>query len=101
MSISQKDAAIITDEWNGYLPIKKDYPNLTQRNSEKGSNFPDMHIHIINIKGGLRGIHHHYSKEQLQGYLDEYHFRYNHRNNMDTIFDALIRRLMSSEPIKL
>ena len=52
MSISQKDAEIITDEWNGYLPIKKDYPNLTQRNSEKGSNFPDMHIHIINIKGG-------------------------------------------------
>lgn len=68
-----KDANIITDEWNSYLPIKADYPNLEQRKSENGSNFPDMHIHIMNIKGWLRGIHHHCTKEQLQGYLDEYH----------------------------
>lgn len=96
-----KDANIITDEWNSFLPIKADYPNLEQRKSENGSNFPDMHIHIMNIKGWLRGIHHHCTKEQLQGYLDEYHFRYNRRNNMDTIFDVLIRRMVNSEPIRL
>lgn len=96
-----KEANVITDEWNGYLPIKADYPNLVQRKSEDGANFPDMHIHIMNIKGWLRGIHHHCTKEQLQGYLDEYHFRYNRRNNMDTIFDVLIRRMVHSTPIRL
>lgn len=96
-----KEANVITDEWNGYLPIKTDYPNLEQRKSENGSNFPEMHIHIMNIKGWLRGIHHHCTKEQLQGYLDEYHFRYNRRNNMDTIFDVLIRRMVISKPIRL
>ena len=94
-----KDAEIITDEWNGYLPIKKDYPNLVQRKSDDGNHFPD--IHIMNVKGWLRGIHHHCTKEQLQGYLDEYHFRYNRRNNMDTIFDVLIKRMVLSKPIRL
>lgn len=96
-----KDADVITDEWNGYLPIKADYPKLKQRKSDDGSNFPDIHIHIMNIKGWLRGIHHHCSKEQLQGYLDEYHFRHNRRSNMDTIFDVLIRRMAQSQPIRL
>lgn len=72
-----KDAEVMTDEWNGYKPLKKDYPKLTQVPSDKGNNFPQLHIHIMNIKGWLRGIHHHCSKERLQGYLDEYHFRFN------------------------
>ena len=88
-----KSAEVITDEWTGYLPLKKDYPKLIQKPSDKGKGHPEMHIHIMNVKGWLRGIHHHCSKEHLQGYLDEYHFRYNRRNNMDTIFDVLIRRM--------
>jgi len=35
------------------------------------------------VKARKPGIHHHCSKERLQGYLDEYHYRYNRRNNMD------------------
>ena len=96
-----KDAEIITDEWNGYKPLKKDYPKLTQVPSDKGNNFPQLHIHIMNIKGWLRGIHHHCSKERLQGYLDEYHFRFNRRAFKDTIFDVLIRRMVFYEPKRL
>lgn len=96
-----KDAEIITDEWNGYKPLKKDYPKLTQVPSDKGNNFPQLHIHIMNIKGWLRGIHHHCSKERLQGYLDEYHFRFNRRAFKDTIFDMLIRRMVFYEPKRL
>ena len=96
-----KDAEIITDEWNGYKPLKKDYPKLTQVPSDKGKNFPQLHIHIMNIKGWLRGIHHHCSKERLQGYLDEYHFRFNRRAFKDTIFDVLIRRMVFYEPKRL
>ena len=95
------DAEIITDEWNGYKPLKKDYPKLTQVPSDKGNNFPQLHIHIMNIKGWLRGIHHHCSKERLQGYLDEYHFRFNKRAFKGTIFDMLIRRIALYEPKRL
>lgn len=92
------EAHVITDEWKGYLPLKKEYPYLEQKPSNKGKNFPELHIHIMNIQGWLRGIHHHCSKEHLQGYLDEYHYRYNRRNHMDTIFDNLIARMVRYEP---
>ena len=96
-----REAVIITDEWPGYSPLKKDYKSLKQIPSEDGKNFPDLHIHIMNMKGWLRGIHHHCSKERLQGYLDEYHYRYNRRNNMDTIFHKLIVKMVENEPKRL
>lgn len=100
-SYISKDAKIITDEWRAYIPLKKDFANLEQIKSDNGKNFKDMHIHIMNLKGWLRGIHHHCSQEHLQGYLDEYHFRYNRRSNMETIFDILIKRMVLNNPIRL
>jgi len=55
----------------------------------------------MNLKGWLRGIHHHCSEERLQGYLEEYHFRFNRRNNMETIFDTLLKRMVKYEPKRL
>jgi transposase-like protein len=95
------DTVVITDEWRGYLPLKKEYQHLKQIPSNEGKNFPDMHIHIMNLKGWLRGIHHHCSKEHLQGYLDEYHYRYNRRNNMNTMFDLLMKKMIDNKPIRL
>ena len=100
-SYIDKAANVITDQWVGYLPLKKDYKNLKQIPSDEGKNFPDLHIHIMNLKGWLRGIHHHCSKERLQGYLDEYHYRYNRRNNMDTIFQKLIERMVKNDPKRI
>lgn len=48
-------AHVVTDEWKGYLPLKKEYPYLEQRPSNKGNNFPELHIHIMNIQGGYGG----------------------------------------------
>jgi hypothetical protein len=90
-----KEAVIITDKWKGYGPLKKEFLKLKQIASEDGKNFKELHIHIMNIKGWLRGIHHHCSKEHMQGYLNEYHFRYNRRSNMKTIFDVLIKRMVN------
>lgn len=96
-----KAARVITDEWRGYEPLKKEYPKLEQIPSNDGKNFPDLHIHIMNLKGWLRGIHHHCSRERLQGYLDEYHFRYNRRNGLDGIFDVLMRRMVEGKPTRI
>lgn len=96
-----KDTHVITDVWKGYLPLKKDYLNLEQIPSDKGKGMQQLHIHIMNIQGWLRGIHHHCSKDRLQGYLDEYHFRYNRRAMMGSIFDLLLKKMISSEPKRL
>lgn len=96
-----KDAKVVTDEWTGYMPLKKEFSKLEQVASDNGKNFKDIHLHIMNIKGWLRGIHHHCSKEHIQGYLNEYHYRYNRRNNMGSMFDLSIRRMVVNSPIRL
>ncbi len=77
-----------------FIPIK-------QIPSDEGKNFPDLHIHIMTLKGWPRGIHHHCSKERLQGYLDGYHYRYNRRDSMDTIFHKLIKKMVNNKPIRI
>jgi hypothetical protein len=90
-----KDADLVTDKWRGYIPLKKEFLKLEQMSSNDGKNFKQLHIHIMNIKGWLRGIHHHCSKKHMQKYLDEYHFRYNRRSNMGTIFDVSVRKMVN------
>jgi len=55
----------------------------------------------MNLKGWLRGVHHHCSNEHMQGYLDEYHFRYNRRNNEGVIFNSLIKRMVKNDTIRI
>lgn len=96
-----KNAFVKTDEWTGYKPLKKDYPNLIQIPSVSGKSFPDLQIHIMNLKGWLRGVHHHCSDEHLQGYLNEYHFRYNRRNSDGVLFNTLINRMINNNVTRM
>lgn len=89
-----KEASIRTDNWKSYTVLKDEYPKLVQIESDNGNNFRELHIQIMNFKGWLRGIHHHCSKEHMQGYLDEYCFRYNRRNFLNTIFHKLVERFV-------
>ena len=54
----------------------------------------------MNLKGWLRGFHHHCNKEHLLGYFDEYDYGYNRRNNMNTMFDWLVKKMIDNKPIK-
>ena len=94
-----KKAAIETDGWKGYLPLHKDW-NITKKPSNKGKAFPQLHTHIMNIKSWLRGIHHKASATRLQNYLDEFHFRFNRRSFIASIFKKLINRVILHSPIR-
>lgn len=91
------DANVTTDQWTGYGPLAKDFKNLVQIPSgKKGANFPELHRVIMNLKGWLRGMHHHVW--DLQDYLDEYCYRFNRSFMKEGIFDNLMLRMVNAPP---
>ena len=71
-------STIRTDQWRGYVSLKECYVDLHQEKSGyQGSNFKLLHRGIMMLKSYLRGVDH--SVKRLQGYLDEYVYRYNNR----------------------
>lgn len=91
------DANVTTDKWSGYSPLKKDY-SIKQKYSNQGLNFKLLHVHIMNVKNWVRGIHHKCSEKRIQNYLDEFHFRFNRRSSLKTIFNTLIKRAIEHKP---
>ena len=91
------DANVTTDQWTGYRPLAKVFENLVQVPSgKKGGNFPELHRTIMNLKGWLRGMHHHVW--DLQDYLDEYCYRFNRSFMKEGIFDNLMVRMVNTPP---
>ena len=92
-----KDAKITTDKWNGYAPLETEFKNLSRiKSGKKGGNFPELHRVVMNLKGWLRGMHHHVN--DLQDYLNEYCYRFNRSFMKEEIFDNLIKRMVQAQP---
>jgi hypothetical protein len=51
-------------------------------------------INMWNFKAWITGTHHHCSDKYLQGYVDEFMFRYTNRHNASKTWHKLIRMLM-------
>ena len=45
------------------------------------------------VKRGINGVHHTVNPKYLQGYLDSYVFRFNHRNDEVPMFVQLLERV--------
>jgi hypothetical protein len=43
-------------------------------------------------------IHRGVSRKYLQGYFNEHAFRFNHRNDPETLFGVFLRRLFDPQP---
>ncbi|MEJ7736318.1 MAG: IS1595 family transposase [Chitinophagaceae bacterium] len=95
--IDKDNTQIKTDQWRGYWPLESEF-EIKQKPSSKGKNFMGLHYLIMNLKGWLRGIHHKCSERFMNGYLDEFFFRFNRRNFLPTIWHKLIERMMQHEP---
>jgi len=91
------DAEVRTDGWRGYSPLRRIYTRLTQEYSDKGANFPEIHIQIRNLKNWLRGVHSYCDHDNVQDYLDEYFYRFNRRAHRTSIIDRLLERLLASK----
>ena len=63
----------------------------------------DFHTNTIEgfwslLTRGIGGVDHSVSAKHLQSYLDEYSFRYNHRDDPGGIFNAFLSRVEKADP---
>lgn len=76
-------------------PDKKQHDSF---NVSKSSGRSGVQILIFNLKNWLRGIHHHCSARFSNGYLQEFIFRFNRRNNLRMILHQTIAAGIFHEP---
>jgi transposase len=93
---------IYTDEWHSYDVLgKMGYDHKRVHHSQKVYVMGDVHTQTIEgfwslVKRGITGVYHGVSAEHLQGYLDEYTFRYNHRDEARGMFHAFLGRIVKA-----
>jgi len=92
------EARVITDKWKGYRPIMKDY-NIDQILSNHGSNFKALHTMIHQVKSWLRTTYSWVSEKNIERYFNEFCYRINRSQSKDTIFNNLIKRMVTSNNI--
>ncbi len=80
------EAHIFLIERYGYKQLQREHKLLTMVRDMK---LLDEHFKIF--RRTYFSENHSYSFNHLQGYLDEYHFRFNHRQNIHRNFDKIIR----------
>ena len=91
-------STVYTDELRSYDRVHRSgYDHRRIHHAEGVYVSGDIHTNTIEgfwslVKRGLSGTHHAVSKKHLQGYLNEYAFRYNHRDDPRGIFALLLIR---------
>jgi transposase-like protein len=94
-------STIYTDEWQAYWNVgNRGYTHRRIYHASKVYVSGDVHTNTIEgffslVKNGLRGVYHSVSKKHLQGYLNEYAWRYNHRAGDHSQFELLLSRAAS------
>lgn len=75
-------------------------PRIQKKPSRAGKLLPWVHKVISNLKTWLLGTHHGVTPEYLQGYLDEFTFRYNRRAYWDAAFLSLLLFTTRIKPLR-
>jgi transposase len=91
-------AMIFTDDWPAYKLLRGRFLDHRIINHSTGEYVHgDTHTNTIegffgNLKTGMRGTYKKVSRKWLQSYLDEYAYRYSHRNDTRAMFSGLLDR---------
>ena len=86
----EKGAIIVSDEWNGYTGLNKDFNHeIVNHTGNEFVNEAGFHNNGIEgfwslLKRGIYGIYHQVSPKHLNKYCDEFAFRYNTREISDS-----------------
>lgn len=100
-------ARVLTDEWGGYVHLPKfGYQHEFVTHSASQYVRGDVHTNTVEgfwggLKRGVYGVYRVVSKKYLQAYVDEYAFRYNHRNEAPMMFDILFNQIASVKAVQL
>jgi transposase len=92
------EAIVYTDEWPAYNFASGYFADHSRiRHSDRIYVDGDIHTNTVegffgNLKTGIRGNYKKVSRRWLQGYLNEFAWRYNHRNGGRAMFEALLLR---------
>jgi transposase-like protein len=86
---------LYTDEWGGYASLGDTYAHRTIRHRDRI--YADGLTHTQTVEGffgsaknAIRGVYHGVSVTWLQGYLNEYAWRYERRGDRNTMFRDLL-----------
>lgn len=95
----------ISIESTGKYGIKRGYAqDLTRKNlsnqvtGKKDTTSLQVRRFTKGIKQWIAGVHHQVSRHYLQGYLDEYSFRFNRNRKKAQLFHLLVSNMMMNEP---
>lgn len=90
---------LYTDDWGGYEGLSQSYFHSRINHSHRVyvTDGGSTHTQTIEgffslVKNGIRGVYHVVSAKWLQGYLNEYAWRYNHRDDGRAMFKTLLYR---------
>ena len=91
-------ANLMTDEYNIYNKAGKEYNHQRINHSTKEYVRGDIHTNTIEgfwsqLKRSIDGTFHQVSPKYLQAYVNEFAFRYNHRNSEIHVFDLLLAKI--------
>ena len=92
-------AIVYTDELRSYNPVAQHgYAHRRIHHAEKIYVMGSTHTNTIEgfwslIKRGISGVYHAVSGKYLQAYLNEYSFRYNHREDITPMFWTFLRQV--------
>jgi len=98
----EKGTQVYSDEFNIYQTLPAmGYAHATVPHAEKVYVLGNAHTNTIEgfwsqAKNGIRGVYHSVSATYLQKYLDEYAFRYNHRDDVTPMFLTFLSRVKPS-----
>jgi transposase len=92
------ESIVYTDEWPSYRGLDETFQAHSLINHSAGRYVVgDVYTNTVegffgNLKTGIRGNYKKVSQKHLQGYLNEFVWRYNHRNSARAMFDLLLAR---------
>ena len=93
--------SVYTDDFRGYEGIGRRWKHQTINHTLRIYARGDVHTQTVEgffalLKNGVRGVYHSVSPKWLQGYVNEYVWRYNHRDDPEAQFRTLLLRAATS-----